>query len=245
MDPIIATMIRLSGRSWWQARYSNGRVLSEWDTLTGKLLLPGGNGKSSRWEEIPKKGMVGLRLLCPNGIAGELEAPEGHRFFQLKVGKKTVAIRFNGTVTGNQSERIQEAHIIGVIIDAEGNCLCRAWETTNEIVERGKTTQTIPVGANYLVDNIKQWEHNLFLRMRGIVHVFGVSRQIWGNTQDTITIMGRWPETIKGSPSAIPNNTEYLITAPRNQLIEFRDNIFNMRYRNIGRLSLEVQQLKV
>lgn len=121
MNPIIAGMITASGRSWWQARYSSGKVLSEWATLTGALLLPGGNGKTSRWEDAPKDGMIGLRLLCPNGMAGELEAPEGHRFFQLKTG-------------GYQVGRGQfcDAHIIGVVLDTKGNCLCRAWETQEQ-----------------------------------------------------------------------------------------------------------------
>ena len=159
MNPLIADMIRCSGRSWWQARYSDGRVLSEWDTITDKVRLPTGNGRSSRWEEAPKEGMVGLRLLCPNGMAGELEAPEGFRFFQLKAGGMDVGIGFTGGVAGIR--RFCDAHIIGVVENDEGNCLCRAWE----VQER--------------------------------------------------------------------------------RLIEFRDNIYNMKYRNIGRLSLDVQQLRV
>ena len=122
MNYILAAMIRYSGRSWWQCRYSNGKVLSEWDTLTGKLLLPIGDGKSSRWEDVSKDGMVGLRLLCPNGLAGELEAPEGHKFFQLKAGG--IDIGFDG----GKSKRYCDAHIIGVVLDSNGNCLCRAWE---------------------------------------------------------------------------------------------------------------------
>ena len=118
MNPFIAAMIRSSGHSWWQARYSGGKVLSEWDTLTSKLLLPIGSGRSSRWEEVPKRGMLGLRLLCPNGMCGELEAPEGHRFFQLKVGGFDVG-----------RGHFCDAHIIGVVTaDGNGNCFCRAWE---------------------------------------------------------------------------------------------------------------------
>jgi len=119
MNPLIASMIRASGRSWWQARYANGKVVSEWDTLMNKSLLPVGLGRSSRWEEVTKKDMVGLRLLCPNGMAGEIEAPEGFKFFQLKVGYCDVKAGPNRSVG---------KHIIGVVTDAEGNCLCRAWD---------------------------------------------------------------------------------------------------------------------
>lgn len=160
MNPLIAAMIKRSGRSWWQARFTNGKIISEWDTLGSKLPLPLAHfGHLSKWEDIPKKGMVGLRLLCPNGMAGELEAPGGYRFFQLKAGGIDVGIGFTG---GDASvRRFCDAHIIGVVEDAEGNCLCRAWETKEK------------------------------------------------------------------------------------RLIEFSDNIYNMKYRNIGRLNLEVQQLKV
>ena len=156
MNPIIAIMIRASDRSWWQCRYSSGKILAEWHTLTTKLLLPSGNGKSSRWEDIPKDGMVGLRLLCPNGMAGEMEAPEGHKFFQLKVGGIDVAL---GAAV--KTRRYCDAHIIGVVMGSNGDCLCRAWETKEK------------------------------------------------------------------------------------RLIEFKDNIQNMKYRNIGALNLDIQSIKV
>ena len=155
MNPIISTMIRASGRSWWQCRYSSGKVLSEWDTLTGKILRPSRNGKGSRWEDVPKDGMVGLRLLCPNGLAGELEAPESHKFFQLKAGGIDVAFG------GGGNRRYCDAHIIGVVMDSNGRCFCRAWEVKEK------------------------------------------------------------------------------------RLIEFYDNIFSMKYRNIGKLSVDVQGLRV
>lgn len=247
MNPIISTMIRYSGRSWWQCRYSSGKVLSEWDTLTSKRLFPVGKGSSSRWEEVPKVGMIGLRLLCPNGMAGELEAPEGHRFFQLKSGGQSVRFSPGGptglTPNVSSSEHFQDAHIIGVVKNIKGDCLCRAWETVVEVVERGKTTETIPVGKNFLVDMNKVWKKNEHLGKT--LHVFGGSAVIWGNSDNVIKIMGKWPETISGSPSAIPNRTDYMITAMQKRLIEFEDNIFTFNYHNIGPLSLEVQGVKV
>jgi hypothetical protein len=157
MNPIIAAMIYSSGRSWWQARYSDGRVLSEWNTLQSKIRLPLGLGRSSQWENVTKDGMIGLRLLCPNIKTGkievgELEAPEGHKFIQLKVGTLDIGL------DGAQGGRFCDAHIIGVVRDTiTGDCFCRAWET-------------------------RQW-----------------------------------------------------------RLIEFYDNIYNIKYRQIGRLSLDVQ----
>lgn len=159
MNRAIVAMIKASGRSWWQARFSDGRILSEWETLINKLRLPFQSNKSSRWEEVSKKGMIGFRLLCPNGMAGELEAPEGHKFFQLKAGGVGVAMGFTGGIKG--LSRYCDAHIIGVVVNSEGDCVCRAWEMQEK------------------------------------------------------------------------------------RLIEFRDNVFDMNYRNIGALSLDVQQLKI
>lgn len=159
MNPVIALMIKTSGRSWWQVRYSDGRVLSEWDTLQGEIRLPIGQGKSSQWEEIPKYGMVGIRLLCPNGMAAELEGVLGTQFLQLKAGGIDVAMGFTGNIKGMR--RYCDAHIIGAVEDTAGNCFCRAWETQEK------------------------------------------------------------------------------------RLITFRDNIHDMKYRNIGALNLDVQGIKV
>ena len=122
MNPIIARMIVNSGRSWWQVRYTDGKILSEWDTLTDRIRLPIGLGRTSRWEEVKKDRIAALRLLCPNGMAGDLDAPYGH-FFQLKQGFIDVSM------SGGGSHRSTAAHIIGVLTDANGGCHCRAWET--------------------------------------------------------------------------------------------------------------------
>jgi len=126
MNPLIAQMIKRSGRSWWQVRYIDGRVLSEWDTLQGEMRLPLGVGRSSRWEEITKYGMVGIRLLCPNGMAGEIEGILGTQFFQLKAGGISVGIGAGGDIKG--VTRFCDAHIIGAVEDDNGNCWCRVWE---------------------------------------------------------------------------------------------------------------------
>ncbi len=117
MDFITKNLILLSGRSWWQAHYSDGRILAEWETTQGKYDKQG-NSSSSRWEDIPKDNMIALELLCPNGEAGGLKASEGHKFFQLKSAKISV---------GSNSECV--SHIIGVVINDKGDCLCRAWES--------------------------------------------------------------------------------------------------------------------
>lgn len=253
MNQATILMIKASGRSWWQARYSDGKILSEWDTgisILDKSTLPTlVNSRTSRWEEAPKDHMVGLRLLCPNGNrveVGELEAPEGHRFFQLKLGAVDVQMGYGGAINGIR--RHQEAHIIGVVADIIGNCVCRAWETVVEVDERGKTTQTIPPGTRYLVDGTKNWQ-----RVNGrdpllgkTIHIQGQfkyqERLIWGCSGDRLTIA---PAPRPAWNTYLPNNQEYQISSLHKRLIEFADNIFDMKYRNIGKLNLDVQQLKV
>lgn len=105
--------LRATGRSWWQAKYSDGRELSEWQTLKDR-----GNVESSRWQETPRKGMRALRLLCPNGEAGEVSATSDHKLFQLR------QVAF---IPG-QGRGMQLAHLIGVIHDINGNCDCFVWE---------------------------------------------------------------------------------------------------------------------
>ena len=124
----IGAMIRASGRSWWQARSRGGRIVSEWDTVVGLIgaateRLPGQLhevGPRSRWEELSKKDLIGLRLLCPNGQVGELEAHRDYALFQLKVGVLKV---------GWGARALAEAHIIGAIENDKGDCMCFAWET--------------------------------------------------------------------------------------------------------------------
>lgn len=164
MNPVTARMIRFSGRSWWQARFYGGRIVSEWDTLVNTILTPFGKGSTSRWETLDKYGMIGLRILCPNGMAAELVAQEGHKLFQFKVGVRSVGNPYS----------MARSQVIGLVLNSEGDCLCRAWE-----VERVQMHEGVPV-----------------------------------------------------------------ILQPA-KLIEFQDNIFRMRYENIGRLSLEVQGIRL
>lgn len=200
MNPIIAQMIKHSHRSWWQARYSNGRVLSEWDTIFG-LKLPLGTtgfqfGNTSRWEEVSKRGMIGLRLLCPNGMCGELEAREGHLFFQIKHGGVDIALG------GGAGGRYTDAHIIGVALNDNGNCLCRAWEAYERFTSPEFEKAEALIGHLANEDDIARAKDSL-----ASFHARGYGKWKW-------------------------------------RLSEFEDNIYRMKYKNIGGLNLDVQGLK-
>ena len=118
----LAREIRESGRSWWQARYRDGRVVSEWATTSEpQTAFPFQGGESSRWEELDRKGLIGLRLLCPDGSIGELAAAREGSLFQFKIGGITVG--------GPSPHQWCSAHVIGAVLDADGRSVCRAWET--------------------------------------------------------------------------------------------------------------------
>jgi hypothetical protein len=146
MDPVTRWLLKQSKRSWWQCDYSNGSTLSEWDTLTGKALTPGpSGGQTSRWEQIPKEKMIRLRLFCPDGQLGQLDNPEGRRFFQLKVG---------GFMIGSGQYTV--AHIIGVVTDDAGNCTCFAWE--NQKITSEDKLVNATVAKTYLLEKNKYFK---------------------------------------------------------------------------------------
>jgi hypothetical protein len=117
----VPALVRSSGRSWWEARYSSSRVVSEFDVATGNGAVPQ-LIESVRWDELEGDGLVGLRLLCPDGSVAELASREDHRLFQFKVGGIAAAA----------GSRLQwcTAQVIGAVIDVSGRCVCRAWETS-------------------------------------------------------------------------------------------------------------------
>ncbi len=115
-------MVKLSGRPWWAVLYRDGHQLYEWGTLMHSLLTPLGLGRTSRWEEIPKDGMVSLRLVCPDGSMGELWG-RAHSFFQLKCGVWSIGV----------SRSRCQAHVIGVVQTSAGDCQCYAWESARGV----------------------------------------------------------------------------------------------------------------
>jgi hypothetical protein len=157
---LLARFVQASARSWWEARWRDGRTLAEWGTLPGisaRVLLPGPmreSGWRSRWEEVDKVGMVGLRLLCPNGHVGELEAARDHALFQFKVGAA-----YAGPLHLTGSTEVpphQAAHVIGAIENDRGDCRCFAWEPEGRLVQfsdnvfRFRYKQVGPLGLENL-----------------------------------------------------------------------------------------------
>lgn len=110
-----------SGQSWWQVRYASGKIISEWKTkqFTSFFFPTKAQSRTTRWEDIPKTGIRGLYLLCPNGQVGALESDGDYQFFQLKSGVISLGAGQNGSTI--------HSHIIGKVDDADGSCVCWAW----------------------------------------------------------------------------------------------------------------------
>lgn len=101
-------MARLCGRPFWQARYRDGRIVSEWER---------------DWLDLSRKGLVALRLVCPNGQVGQVGNDEdaAGRLFQFKVATANVG------AGGAPSARRTAAYVIG-IRHGENDCTLFAWE---------------------------------------------------------------------------------------------------------------------
>ena len=104
--------VKTTGRSWWVAEYTDGKTVSEWQTLKDP-----NDPKSSRWEEVERANLRTLILLTPDRKAYRLRAAEDDKLFQFKLGVFHVGL---GTVP--------DAHLIGVVTSSMGDCECFAWE---------------------------------------------------------------------------------------------------------------------
>jgi hypothetical protein len=71
------------------------------------------------WSMLPRKGLVAVRLYCPNGQVAELgnSVDASDRLFQLKAA---IAVAGAGRAT--------LAHLIGMVVGLNGEAQCAAWE---------------------------------------------------------------------------------------------------------------------
>jgi hypothetical protein len=103
LDPA-ALRSRVAGRSYWALLLTDGTIVPEWQC---------------DWPLAPQKGRRALRLYTPAGTVATLD--DGRdctgRCFQLKVAHVTIG-RGRGTL----------AHLIGLIVGPNGECVCAAWD---------------------------------------------------------------------------------------------------------------------
>lgn len=103
---------RITGRSYWRLRFTDGRTVDE---------------REVDWSLLPQRGRMALQLVCPNGKTAELgntTSAEG-RLFQFKAG----------TVSAGGA-KTQDAHLIGIVTGMDGQCHCAAYDyATARIVQ--------------------------------------------------------------------------------------------------------------
>ncbi len=104
---------RFSGRSYWSIRYTDGRIINEWDSD------PGSPNKHADWPRLPYQRRQALRLYCPNGQVAHVgdSVDATGRLVQFKVGLRTVG----------QGQGVL-AHVIGIIEGTDGQGRFYAWE---------------------------------------------------------------------------------------------------------------------
>jgi hypothetical protein len=107
LDPA-ALRARVTRRSYWRLRFTDGRIVGEWEV---------------DWSEVPTKGRQAIRLYCPNGQVAELGNTQDatDRIFQFKRGMLMAGVGRGATY-----------QVIGILEDTDGNCTCAAWDYAHQ-----------------------------------------------------------------------------------------------------------------
>ena len=98
-------------QSYWQVTLASGRVLSEWHAEWLEDLV--GTGDIGQ--------VVEATLYTPAG-AVQFAGMRPYSVFQLHIG---IADLFGG-------QRIQTAHVLGVVDGTEGECVCAIWDAVEQ-----------------------------------------------------------------------------------------------------------------
>ena len=108
--PKLATVrARFAGRSFWVARFRDGKEIAEWQL---------------DWSLLPRKGLIEVRLHCPNGQVAVLGNSQdlSDRAFQMKTATVSAALH------GGKNSHRTDAHIIGMLTGTGGQCTLYSWE---------------------------------------------------------------------------------------------------------------------
>lgn len=123
LDRIDAVPSRVRGRSYWQVRYRDGTTRHE---------------LQCEWTDLPRKGLVAARLICPNGQIAEVGNDSGgdisDRLFQFKNASADIVMSVGGGAMGGS--RRTESQILGLVQDPSGKCYCVAWNYRRQQLEQ-------------------------------------------------------------------------------------------------------------
>lgn len=208
------TKSKSTGRSWWSCRYTDGTIINEWDSD------PGSPNKHVDWPRIRKRGMQKLRLYYPTGQLSELgdTRDSGGRFFQFKVSIRLITAGFGarGLVNHDLGEKAVLAHVIGMVDSFNGECQCFAWEP-------------LPMPDQPKQPKIPDPDDEYYLTGRP------------GLLADHYERYKNEMQEYRGSPEFIAwvHRVEQWNNNARGQINMFRDNVYTMKYMNVGKLGAD------
>lgn len=207
--PLDRAWARTTGRSWWQAVYLDGHMVSEWQTLQSA------DPRTSRWEETDRKGLRTLVLLCPNGKGYSLRSGEDDKFFQLKQGVKQA----------RNAKTIVLNHVIGVVTNTRGDCVCFAYEPRQyQLVADPAKRADCLVHAPNPHDGEGRYRRLDFRGADGVPVESPKFKGVLLNA-DGSCYCSRWQNT-------------------PDRVVKFEDNVLDMGYGDIGPLGLDNLRLK-
>ena len=97
-------------RAYWQVRYWDGKVVSEWER---------------DWSHLRRRGLMQGRLVCPNGKVGYLGMSSGadisERVFQFKVAMACAGPPL-------PISRVTTAQVMGIVYGLDGESVVYVWE---------------------------------------------------------------------------------------------------------------------
>ena len=198
-------------RSWWALRYTDGRIVHEWDADPGS---PNGHAD---WARVPSRGRQSIRLYCPNGKMAQLGDSDDAtgKLFQFKIGQRDFAIVGPGATIQTQRAR---AHVIGMLTGSNGECVLASWELL-PAPEIPASSPRAPVEAEWIA---KSAEPGLFEK----------AVQQWEKEFDRYcqTMEYRvWAQAYR----AWERNKQGRLVGP------IDDNVYAMRYQLIGRMNAD------
>jgi hypothetical protein len=109
---------RLKGQSYWAARFRDGTEVYEWQV---------------DWSLLPRRGLIEVRLHCPNGQVGVLgnTLDLSDRAFQYKEAELRISMPLKGlaeVITGKPKSRRVSKHVIGMLTGPNGEAVVWWWD---------------------------------------------------------------------------------------------------------------------
>jgi hypothetical protein len=209
---------RRTGRSWWALRYTDGRILREWDRDPGS---PNGHADWPRLAMLGQlRGIQALRLYCPNGKMAELggEGDQTGRLFQFKVAVRHVRLDSSGASDAGHEVL---AHAIGIITGYDGQCQLYAWEPLPE-PPPPPGCPPVPKKPDYFNREQPLWA------LKELAERYQAEQRTWQDFQRSPAV-SEWRRQCQAWDASGRGR----LTGP------LQDNVYELRFQQVGRLNAD------